>query len=97
VLRRALSQGILINLFNKEIDDEKFSKLFGCVFRNFAGGIPTNVKFGRLGKMDGGGGIGVKKEERTIASVHVLNSFPKTSYNVFALHRSVSHLSNFLW
>ncbi|MDR2116870.1 MAG: hypothetical protein LBP87_10880 [Planctomycetaceae bacterium] len=50
------------------------------------------------GKMDGGGGgIGVKREEQTVKIVHVLTSFPKTSYNVSALHRSASHLSNFSW
>jgi hypothetical protein len=75
----------------KEFNNGKFNEIFGCVFGEFVGKIPTNVKLGRLGKMDGGGGIGVKREERTVKIVHVLNSFPKTSYNVSALHLSALH------
>ncbi|MDR2116545.1 MAG: hypothetical protein LBP87_09200 [Planctomycetaceae bacterium] len=45
----------------------------------------------------GGGLSGIERVEQTVKIVHALNSFPKTSYNVSALHRSASHLSNFSW
>ncbi|MDR2115418.1 MAG: hypothetical protein LBP87_03450 [Planctomycetaceae bacterium] len=71
--------------------------MFGCVFGNFYGKIPANVKHGKLGKIRGGGLSGVERVEQTVKDVHALTSFPQTSYNVSALHRSALHWSNFLW
>jgi hypothetical protein len=60
--------------------------MFGCVcwecVGKFAGKIAgevPNVKMDNADKMEGGGWIGVKREERTIASVHALTSLPQTS------------------
>ncbi|MDR2116921.1 MAG: hypothetical protein LBP87_11135 [Planctomycetaceae bacterium] len=71
--------------------------MFGCVFGEFVGEIPANVKPGKLGKPGGGGADGVGRVEQTVQIVYALNSFTKTSYNVSALHRSALHLSNFSW
>jgi hypothetical protein len=53
--------------------------MFGCVFGNFYGKIPANVKHGSLGKTGGGGLSGIEKVEQTVKIVFALNSFPKTS------------------
>jgi hypothetical protein len=82
------------NLQNKEHDDEKFIGKFTemCCrcFRNLLC-EKQNVKPGRLGKTGGGGLSGIRIEKQTVNIVHTLNSFPKTSYNVSALHHSALH------
>jgi hypothetical protein len=81
----------------KEFNNGKFSKMFGCVFGEFVGKIPANVKHGKLVKIRGGGLNGIRREGQTVKRVHALNSFPKTSYNIFDLHLSALHWSNFSW
>jgi hypothetical protein len=74
-----MSQGNFGKPFYKESDNGKFNEIFGCVFGEFVGEIPANVKHGKLVKIRGGGLNGIGSEGQTVKRVHALISFPKTS------------------